>query len=506
MARIKYSFQIEEIDIINQRSANGDTDADLVQLWLTSSADPTDKTACPPSVIGTFITSGNKFGLQFPGTSDGILPLAVSTTLGDADMVQLSASVYNFSHAGDSQRQLADAMKVSAAVLACMLAGEELFTLTNLCDKFGLTKADVDRAIGPAKAPFALVAGVLQALGDILEVFASPNCDGYAFNREVAQYLSAKFLAEKTGGRQNGSFTFEATDDTQHSPSKCGSDPKTRIVFRATVVDVEADPPPLLGQTRSPTHFKALVGQDLSRWSGTWGDADFIESSRIVCALNAPPGIKALPLELLTDKARRTPAFAQLVGRLPTERDQTVISSVALVTRPMGAAPIAPIVPIARVEITESLGHPGGDVAVNATHQAVVDVPMGTTPFLANVFAVPTLVIDPNLFRHHGLFTAVGATTAASLHSTVEEAQAASAVAGAGGLTGGGSGTNAVAAIDLSLRFADTLALDGGVCLQLYGGFDDAGFVEPRLRYIRIDSSGSLASDVMLRRTQPAPK
>jgi hypothetical protein len=506
MARVKYSFQIEEIDIINQRSANGDTDADLVQLWLTSSADPTDKIACQPSVIGTFISSGNKFGLQFPGTSDGILPLAVSTTLGDDDIVQVFATVYNFSHAGDSERQLSDAMKVSAAVLACMLAGGELFTMTSLCDKFGLTKADVDRAIGPAKAPLALVAGVLQALGDILEVFASPNCDGYVFNQEVATYLSAKFLAARTGGRQNGSFAFEATDDTQHSPSKCGADPKTRIVFRATVVDVEADPPPVLGETRSPTHFQALVGQDLSSWSGTWGDADFIESSRVVCTLNAPAGTKALPLELLSDKARRAPAFAQLIGRLPTERDQSAVSSIMPGAAPAGAALVAPIVPIAHVQITESIGQPGGEIAVNATHAGVVDVPMATTPFLTNIFAPPTLIIDPNLFHHHGLFATAARGALASLQPATETLHETGAFAGAGGLTGGGAGTNTTVALDLSLRFADTLALGDGVCLQLYGGFDDAGFVEPCLRYIRVDNSGKIASDVMLRRTQQIPK
>jgi hypothetical protein len=60
--------------------------------------------------------------------------------------------------------------------------------------------------------------------------------------------------------------------------------------------------------------------------------------------------------------------------------------------------------------------------------------------------------------------------------------------------------------LDFSLRFADTLALSDGVCLQLYGGFDDAGFVDDRLRYVRVDASGNVVSDVMLRRGQHSPR
>ena len=213
------------------------------------------------------------------------------------------------------------------------------------------------------------------------------------------------------------------------------------------------------------------------------------ESSRVVCTIDAPPGVKALPLELLADKVHRAPAFGQLVGRLPSQRDQAAVSSVVPVgPAPGQASPVAPIVPLARVEVAETLGKPGGDVAANAVHEGVVDVPMATTTFLQNIFAEPTLVVDPSKFKH------IGASPAATVHSGASgliheigeasptvggataaksapvEAKPAGGVSAAGGLAGASAGGGA---LDLSLRFADTLALSNGICVQLYGGSDD---------------------------------
>lgn len=57
-------------------------------------------------------------------------------------------------------------------------------------------------------------------------------------------------------------------------------------------------------------------------------------------------------------------------------------------------------------------------------------------------------------------------------------------------------------------QFADSIALDGGVTLQLYDAYDESNrFVGPRLRYRRLSSNGKFTdTDVMLQPAIQVPK
>jgi hypothetical protein len=245
-----------------------------------------------------------------------------------------------------------------------------------------------------------------------------------------------------------------------------------------------------------------------------WGDAFYVEDSRIVCFISSDGGgvvLSAQPnlslservgayMQVLRQKVTAVPAVLSLMGGDPrtTRSGPLTLPS----TSALGA------IPSHKVQITEHFGSPSGRVATQLDIDRLIEITMLATPFAKDVYP-PT---PPS-----GVYTGgVGVELAAS-ESPMGASRATTAPVPAGtlgvGLVSGEHSSHAAGSVagrvppgvfhgfipaEPTVLAASLLASDE-ICLQLYGGVNSAGqIVNHRLRYLRTTKVGDTVTDVIL--------
>jgi hypothetical protein len=201
-------FGLDHFKVENCRSKGDHNDSDWLTVTVTSGT-----TLFPGQVIllGDNLHAGDQVNGVYAG------PFMI----GDDELVTVNYYVVNLSHSdGDDQRRQAEqiALGIGSAVAAILsgAAAEAAF----------FSKGAQAAANGLASAIFGAVGGVLGGLAGILGFSPSdPNCNGEVLNRTIP------FLPGGFDTRFPASIPGPAGGETSRSPSECGNDPHSTVVY-----------------------------------------------------------------------------------------------------------------------------------------------------------------------------------------------------------------------------------------------------------------------------------
>lgn len=500
---MKARFSIDSIHVNFQRNKE-DPDSDLVNFGVGTthkfglsdigsdvSFDPINRHDVAGAYIGT-PSSGAQIG---PPITPPILTDELFFT--DDDEIVITCYIRNGSHT-DAAVHFANMLKVSGAVAAAIGGGIELLDKLDELKLSGTLKVVVSG--GSLLGLIAALGG--EILGDygVALGLAEPDCDGPVFDSITSDKIlkiPGSILADGISNGKialNKSFILaEVTDDTQVSQTHCGHNPSTTITLGAIVTFAEPVVPKLGILPGPATSFVPKVGHVPDVWLNTWGDHDTIEGSSILCTVSESSLSEiasAKAGDAVRAKLALAPQVADLVGNLPRVAGQgptTELPANVMVPGTPTAAGNTAIAIVAQhilaINVRERVSPVGVEIA-NVASNAAFSIPMGTTSFAGNSFAVD--LSHPLLHPH-----VPGGTPEAAPYSPAAKD---TAVSFAGSVS--------------HPRFADSIALEGGVTLQLYSAFDASNhFVGPRLRYRRIGSGVPFTdTDVMLQPAQHVPK
>jgi len=471
---------------------NGD---DLVLCNQPPSAGPFPNGTVPPA---TDLTNGWVVG-----------PLGIA----DDDAVTVNYVITNLSYVDPSQ-MAADGLKVGGAVLAA--AGGALSLVTS----------------GIAGVIGGILNGIAQLLAGIIGS-DQQNCNGAAVISPDLVFTGAQLetmVNTPVPDQQNITlFTTTIVNSglSEPSPGGCGT-PDTDVMW-----SIQRDISP---QDVFPTQPPAAPGQleplaaslSTQDWAGTWGDAEFINNSRIICTIGASgSGVTgASDAERassygagLLDSIEREPLTASLLGQDPRVARGGALAIASVLAAPQtmstGMASVLPVTARYSADIAERLGSAAGPVAEQIEVGNLVEIPMVALQFAGDVYApvMPVGIVGEPVRSVLGADTPP-ATPAAGHPASVKDPASisipdstggASAVGHEDAIASSGPATRRADSL-ISLTYAATLVVSNDVSLQLYGLMGARGEItEHRIRYLRKSDSGDIVSDVMLSAVQQEP-
>jgi hypothetical protein len=498
-------FRIHHIHINTQRNKS-DPDADLVNFQVgtthnftaddfafDTNLDPLNRREVLGVSVGT-PSSGAEIGPPLdPPIETGELVFT------EADDIVMTCHMSNGSHS-DGAAHFSNLLKIGGAVAAAIGGGIEL---AEKLKRLKLTsQLEIALEDGTILGLLAALAGEFLSDYGVSLGLVEPDCDGPVFDSITSNQivkLSGSVFADAIA---NGQLRIgqeialgRLTDASQVGQTHC-QNPSTTIFLSATLTS--ADPITLFGRAAGPAvRFVPAVGRIPDVWVNTWGDHDTIEGSTLQCTI-AKSSLAQLASgssgDVVQAKLALVPSIADLIGDSPraagkgptTELPSSMLSPGSNVAAGNKAiATIAEHVLQVTVVERESVTGGGGTQLSNVTSGAAFSIPMNTSAFRGNTFALSLAG-----FQHHPFQFTTNAPAAVAVAASVA-----------------GSGT-AVSHVGDQPIFADSVALSGGVTLQLYNAYDANNlFAGTRLRYHRIGSTTAFSdTDVMLQPAQPVPK
>ena len=339
------------------------------------------------------------------------------------------------------------------------------------------------------------IAGALAGLAALInELF--PKCDGLVFNRPYMRTVAQ--LMQDTQGEIGRAFTFPADPDIEQNKPECGGNPVTRVNLSITLTASNPDfaslPPGSAGPPGPPVKIKSLSIAPGSAWNGQWEDA----KSRIFCDVSGTEPAVSAPgtggTTAVINAAASSVTAPLLLRRLGTD-PRNPPREVARQNAPPVAFSASEATVLAaiwrfNVAVTEVIPLVGENRNVATKNDLAVVLPMVVISRTGDHYA-SLLTREKELLQGAVFQTSPKAFTGAS--------------GLAGGLTsGGGAGSaNQIATALTPPELGATIPVSDNVFLQLYAAFDSQGrFVDHQIRYLRIGTSGDVASDVMLTRQE----
>jgi len=195
----QYLFGLQSFHVDNCRSKGDHNDSDTLGVVVTS-----NRVAFPPQqvLLGDNLHAGDKVIEQFVGPFD----------FDDASFVTVTYSILNGVSGSNADAVL---LKIAGVVLATFAGLEEVEFL-------GLVASNVETAI------LSAVGGVIGGIGEFLGIKPSdPDCHGPVATRTMLF----------SSGQLNGtSQSVGPVTETERSPSVCGNDPHSTVIYLAQPV------------------------------------------------------------------------------------------------------------------------------------------------------------------------------------------------------------------------------------------------------------------------------
>jgi hypothetical protein len=523
-----YTFRINKLHANFKRSDIDHVDNDYLWFSVGRGNDLFVAPACQPGKSGSIgnVESGNDvpiFDLPTGGENKdwAIGPI----TIHDEDSVIVTFVVNNLSDS-DPPTQIEQQLQTSGALVSAIGGGIAVG---------GLLSGPGETAAAAAGAIVAAIGGVMQALGALFHwigLGGQTNCNGpvlispeIPFTGSQLQQLDYSAVPNQPSNVV-GVHNFSNHHLAQNSQAGCGHPPDTDVFWSVvrdfTRVDTFGSGPP-----PPPLPLQALAAS-LSQqdWNGIWGDAFFVEDSRIVCFISSDGGGVALGAPSTPPPSERIGAHMQVLQQKLT----TVPTALSLIGTDPRTARTGPLtlpstsalgaIPSHKAQVTEHFGSPSGRVAATLQIDRIIEITMLATPFIKDVYP-PTppsgvVITPPPIAVESSQSPPAGSISRATMAPTI--AQVTSDTSGGGVVSvapasqaGGGTrsmppgGFHGFVAAEPTL-LAATLVVSDEICLQLYGGFDPTGrIVNHRVRYLRTTKAGGTVTDVMLAPAQRKP-
>jgi len=313
-------------------------------------------------------------------------------TIRDEDVVVVTFAVTNLSYT-DAPTQTEQELKITGAWLNTVAGG----------------LAIGGAATGPGVGAFETAAAVFAAVGSVMEFIGEAfhwlglggqtNCNGpvlisppIAFTGAQLQELDYKAVPVWPGNVIEEVHTFTNRNLEQASQSGCGHPPDTDVYW-SVVRDLSrvdrfgGGPPP------PPLPLQPIAASLLSQnWNGIWGDAFYVEDSRIVCFISSDGGEVVLSARLNLPLSERVGAHMQVLHQKLT----TVPAFLSLMVSDARTTRSGPLtlpstsavgaIPSHKAQITEHFGSPSGRVATQLEIDRLIEITMRATPFVKDVY------------------------------------------------------------------------------------------------------------------------
>jgi hypothetical protein len=510
----------------SKRSNDNYVDKDYVTFAVVLNGQVYSAPACTAPAAGYvgLVKNGDDIRLwdatpgdtNWPSTNWQVGPI----TIDDQDEVAVLYTIVNLSYE-EPGKAAAEGLKIeggifatAAGTLATVAAGIAPSSPTVVGGFAALVVAIVAGIVGIIGAALALIGEIVGAIGG-----GRPNCDGAVLVPPVLTFTGAQLEEEINTGVPNPAGVSQFTANfvnshlTQPTSDGCWT-PDTDVTW-SVLRDIHSQQ--VFGPTPpqpQPVRRMLAASQNPQDWDGTWGDGKFAQESRIVCIINSsgsgPTGtspadraksyIAGLQHSLITEPMTGTllggPIHAVRSGGLAIAALPPRVSAVA----PDTIAQVAPVSARYAADIVEHLGAVAGPIAVQVSAGNLVEIPMLSDSFTSNIYPAESSLT-------HKTVAVAPVAQAVVPGKTVPRAvdTSVSARTGVVGATTGIAATGEVShAVPLS--FAATLVATAQVSRELFGEFDQTGkLLGHRLRYVRIDPSGNILTDVMLAPVQNIP-
>lgn len=461
--------------------------------------------------------------------------------INDDDQLLVSYVISNLSFNDDAAKNAATAIKLAGDVLSLYGSLGSVLQAEFAKTAAGLGAGEVAQALGQA---LNLISDIWTAI-----IGTHQDCDGlialesYPFSgaslaSEVTNgplALPPTYVAQQLGA-QVWSMTTTNADVTPQEPPPSGCwTPSTNVqwtVFRG----IESG---LFPSTPSPGAQPVLLPQAVSLnpadWSGTWGDAPFIQNSKVLCTINpsgsGPAGSSfSQVMQSYCDGLRYLiQTDVSVLSLLGTDTSQSRTAGFAIPTVPAlphaistGTEVVMPVTARYEVQTTENVAgsvlRPATTITEDLTN--LVELPMLASPFEGNVYQQPASVehevpIGPRAGSPSTTTASPTSEPVAELAAAHDEPPVAEAKpmvpnrvsAAKPPLLAVDDEASAVrAAVAAPLVYAATILVTDTISLQLYSELDAGGnTVGHRVRYSRSDGNGVIETDVMLAQAQEEP-
>lgn len=537
---VPYIFSLDNLQINNKRNNKDYVDKDYVLFSVTVGSQSSAAPACTNGNPGYIGLANNGQTIQLgdnaaiPEWTIGPIPI------NDDDQLLISYVISNLSFNDDAAKNAATAIKLAGDVLS--LYGSLGSVLeSEFQSAAGIGGGEVAQALGQA---LNLISDIWTAI-----IGTRQDCDGL-IALESYPFSGASLASEVTNGplalpptyvaQQLGAQVWSATttnaDVTPQEPPPGGCwTPSTNVqwtVFRG----IESG---LFPSTPSPGAQPVLRPQAVSLspadWSGTWGDAAFIQNSKVLCTINpsgsGPTGSSfSQVMQSYCDGLRYLmQTDVSVLSLLGTGISQPRGSGFGIATVPAlphaistGTEVVMPVTARYGVQTSESVAgsvlRPGTTITEDLTN--LVELPMLVSPFDGNVYQQPSSVEHEMPIAHPA--GSPGTTTVSSPPRPVPEPAAAhdeptvaetklvvpnTVPAVKAPLLAVDDEASAVrAAVATPLVYGATILVTNTISLQLYSELDAGGnTVGHRVRYSRSDGNGVIETDVMLAQAQEEP-